>query len=451
MAEELHRKKAEMLSEADYQEYTHNGFKPIDETKIWVDPHYMNKATLERILSTEVRSAYFGHRNTWRNVHRDELYKFKNVAGSIGREMMAYLMHKVGRLPQGEDIPRGCNDEGIIVKPQGPAIITGSGPSLDKVLPLLKNWKGGLFCSANAQSGTVRYYGAHPTHSLMFDSQLTLPEFSEQVLNPRKTIVVTHPGMLPTINAFWKGKTYWYKIFSPNMQDFSEMLRSGFDFLHSTHYPFACATAGLTAFAHAMGYDPLIYVGADFGFSKTADRFTEHVKRMQPNGRRKWVTVHPKKPEGKKDDSILVKAYNGVLTHYLHVFYSVSTMCTYWLDTPNIIDCSDGILTGLFPRGNIEDIIDSQGEVLKGRTQTREQIRDFIEPWLAHKGSFFVPMLDAHKLCHTINPEDTLEPAVRLFKKQDPDIDVDAVMKHSYDMLEKYKGMDYGGNSYRET
>lgn len=447
-----------------YTEYVANDYEPIPEGSFDVDSSTFHNKTLARIMRQEVPNSFYGHRGVWRNINKSEVYTFPRIMKACAREVMEYVRFKTGFSPQGTDVPCGCDDAGIIIKPRGPAIITGSGVSLDKLMPLVKHWKGGLICSTNSQASTLIYHGAHPTHTLMFDSQLTMKKFENLPLNPRKTTIIMHPGMNPNITEMWKGQKYWYKIYTPNELAFSEITRSAFDFVHSTHYPFSCAISGQTAFAHSMGYDPLIFVGADFSFPKEQARFTEWNctknslllrlrKAMWSSGAIQWGNKWTKK-EGltAKEASkvtVLIKTNTGHLSHVLHIFYATTAMAVYWLDTPNIIDCSDGLLNGLLPKGNLGEIIRTQGKGLDHLCKTRDEIREWIAPWMASRGNFYIPMHNGHKLIETKNWAVEIPLVLKRMKEEDPDIDVSAVLAYCKEQIERGPSMAYGVNTIK--
>ena len=444
-----------------FQDYVAGNYEPLLEGEFQVDSRTFHESTLKRITRDEIPYSYYGHRGAWRNIKKSEVYTLRRIFSACTREVMEYVRHKTGFSPQGTDVPSGCDDAGFIVKPMGPAIITGSGPSFDKLKPLIKHWKGGLICSTNSQASTLIHYGAHPTHTLMFDSQLKPEKFMNLPLNPRKTTIIMHPGMNPNIVEMWKGQKYWYKIYTPNEMVFSEIARSAFEFIHTTHFPFSCAVSAQTAFAHAMGYDPLIYVGVDFSFTEAQSRFTEWNcrrnallvrlrKAFWSNGAiqwgNKWTENKGNNARAASKLTVLIKSKSGYLTHFIHMFYASTAMAVYWLDTPNIVDCSDGLLTDLLPKGNLEEIIKTQGIGLEHLFKTRDEIRDWIAPWLASRGNFYIKMHDAFKLIETKNWKVELPIILKRMKEEDPNVDVEATMEYCGEQIRRGPTMDYGVN-----
>ena len=445
------------------KEFIDSGYTPIPEDEIEVDALKFQEATMKKIYATEGPFSYYGHRATWQDIFKPDVYKligragprseqtFEGIIPAIARLIKEYIQYKTGNAPQGQDIPAGCDDRGFIVRPRGPAIVTGSGPSLDTLAPIIKDWKGGLIVSAGSQASAMLKYGADPTHMLAFDAMLRYKEFKAIPYNRKKTALITHPGIDPRVNKYFRGQKYWYKIFSPNSIFYSELMRQSFNFIHSTHYPFACAASGQISFAHAMGYDPIILVGCDFSFTEESDRHTEWWKDKKGKfGRKEWrqkPLVNPIEASKGQNVNLLLRTKSGYLSHRLHLYYARTAMSVYWLDTPNLIDCSDGVLTGLLPKADINEVIRTQGACLAGTGKSRDEIRNFIAPWLASRGSFYIPMLGGHKLIDTTEWQVELPVLLSRLKQEDPTIDPEAVMAYAAEIVSRITTMDYGVNS----
>lgn len=443
-------KNALTWTEGTYQDYVDSGYAPIPEDEIEVDAEVFQEATMDKILATEGPYSFYGHRGTWRNIYKDDVYRLPHVLSACGREIREYVLYKLGLRPAGTNVPQGCDDQGIIRKPRGPAIVTGSGPSFDALMPLLKDWKGAIISNSASQSSTMIHNGVHPTHALLFDATETFELFSAIPWNHKKTTIITHPGIDPRINEWWKGQIHWYKIFSPNSIYYSELMRTAYNFIGSTHHPFACSASGQIAFAHAMGYDPIILSGCDFSFTEAQIRHTQWFCERGKFGRKKWTSPPNIKAIGygtTQRKPMLVRSNSGHLSHRIHLYYAKTAMAVYWLDTPNLIDCSDGILTGLLPKADLKEVIATQGLCLKGTEKTREEIRKFIAPWIASRGSFYIPLLGGHKLIDTMDWEHQMPTLLHRLKEEDETLDIDAVMAYIKDIVDRLPTMDYGPNS----
>ena len=83
-----------------------------------------------------------------------------------------------------------------------PAVIVGSGPSLDKTAPFLKDWKGAVFaCGSNALIPTR--WGHKPEYICVFDGGDTLyPKLMGY--DWTGSTLLTHPSISPLILQNWK-------------------------------------------------------------------------------------------------------------------------------------------------------------------------------------------------------------------------------------------------------
>lgn len=89
-----------------------------------------------------------------------------------------------------------------------PAIIIGSGPSLDESVPYLKNWEGPIFCGPT-HSQILKANGIEPTFIGIFDSQNTPENMGLPLVEYPETILLSHPLVNPDINMMWK----WTKLY----------------------------------------------------------------------------------------------------------------------------------------------------------------------------------------------------------------------------------------------
>jgi hypothetical protein len=435
------------VDEQVFQDYVKGGYKPLPEEIFTVDSRTFQKATLDRIQAMEGPFSYFGHRNTWRNMHKQLVFTARNVRKTITNEISEYLRYRLGISPQGVDVPAGVDAEGKIVDPKGPAIITGSGPSLDSLDGVIDKWGGAVFCSMGNQVSTVVKYGGKPTHILNFDSQLAMDEVVDLPIK-KDVKILTHPGIHPEVNAYFKNnQMYWYRVYTPNDPGVSKLVRVAYDFIHPTHFPFSCAISGQTAFAHYMGYDPLIFVGCDYAFTETQARFTEWTCKKK--GRKlQWSVNQPRTPEEDSKNVPLMQTKMGKLTHYIHQFYAKTTMGVYWLDGPNIIDCSDGLLNGLLPKHRIQDVVASQGRSIpETDLMTQDQIREHIGPWLAKKGAFYIPFAGGWKLVETLNWKEEIPKMLGVLKSVDDSVDEEAIMRRCEEAILRFDDIDYGENN----
>ena len=275
-------------------------------------------------------------------------------------------------------------------KHKGPAMIVGAGPSFDKAAPLLKKWKGAIF-APESMAHTCAYYGRVPefiglydAHPAVWDNHFEGYDFSESTL-------LTHPAVAEkAIELFPGPRIYYtmlhipqpdYSVFHPNMQ-LKEMYtivkrqQFGSDFFEDINpilFPYigasilnsGCVVNNMIQCAHYMGYDPLVLSGVDFGYAGGWDRCTGwHMTDGE------WV----KKPNSRTEDNgrAIRVAENGVQTSEEQIEYKIAMMAVYGVDKPNLIDCSDGIVTEL-PKYPVEEVIKKRARGYKKLTDREKE------------------------------------------------------------------------------
>jgi hypothetical protein len=149
-----------------------------------------NQGVEQNLLPAEYRNSFVNHLPVYLETMKVpesivgwELNELKkDDAGTISRRRM-----KLIKARNGTDVFAPEN----VLTERKPALIIGSGPSLDTALPLLKDWKGATFCSTSHASSLI-YYGHEPSHMIAYDIN-TRPFEQEWVdtWEGRKTVMVT--------------------------------------------------------------------------------------------------------------------------------------------------------------------------------------------------------------------------------------------------------------------
>ena len=341
-----------------------------------------NESTRAVIEPIEIKHAVFNHKRVWEDI---------------------YETHK------------GFNLGSIDFGKPGPAVIIGSGQSLDKAGPLLKDFKGAIFTSSS-QATSLCYYGRSPDYIVALDPRTAVSEFSYvDTWDNRETVLIAHPCVSPVVLDFWPGKIFYYRIMEPSSTFYTNILSEQYDFVTLYLYLFSCAISAQLGIAKAMGYDPLFLVGCDFGAPNDIYRYTSYrwkttsMDGMVPleNGGWKRETVQmdnvpedfqmikrnleiEKSYPGKLAEEKAVIANNGVKTDAICVYYKRSIFCVARLDMSNIINTStEGIVTEM-PEVEIEEVIEQQGRGFEDRYFTEQQKKDSYEKYLASQNTFAV-------------------------------------------------------------
>lgn len=341
-----------------------------------------NESTRAVIEPIEIKHAVFNHKRIW-----DDMFE----------------THK------------GFNLGSIDFGKPGPALIIGSGQSLDQAMPLLKDWKGAIFTSSS-QATSLCYMGRDPDYIVALDPRTAVSEFSYiDTWDNRDTVLIAHPCVSPVVLDFWPGKIFYYRIMEPSSDFYTKVLTEQYDFITLYLYLFSCAISAQLGIAKAMGYDPLFLVGCDFGAPDDIYRYTSYRwKTVSMDGmipiegggwRRGTVEMNDvpkdfqlikrnleieKSYPGTLADEKVVIANNGVKTDAICVYYKRSIFCVARLDMNNIINTSTkGIITE-FPAVEIEEVVERQGRGFQDRYFNVQQKRDNYEKYLESQHTYVV-------------------------------------------------------------
>ena len=278
-----------------------------------------------------------------------------------------------------------------------PAMILGSGSSLNKLAPVLKDWKGAIFCSSS-QLDWLTYYKVRPTYVTIIDADPT-QGFLIDNFDSEGIPLLTHPCIDKYILDHWKGPIFFFRMNDPGDPWFGDFLPMMFAVIneaknwgiHSYVLNSGCVVNTNLAIAQFLGYFPIFLCGVDFG----GLRF-ENMKLKDGQ----WV----KDPSPPMDvNYMLSTGNNGVITHKVQIFYKYSLMVLYGLDAPQLISCSDGILSEL-PRADSVEVVKRQGRGFENLYRTPQEIYKVAFEYLFPRGIYILRGPDRV----TINNKDSL-------------------------------------------
>lgn len=295
-----------------------------------------------------------------------------------------------------------------------PAIIVGSGPSLDKSAPFLKDWKGAIFCSAS-NSKVLKKHGRDPDYMCVFDANRDCFSQLDGVEWPNTTLL-SHIAIAPEVYDYWKWNKYYYMMLHPgdavsicipksdeifkdwkkhdngsytipgidgnNMHVierddnyllnlkfeekwFTEIQRMLFPYVNTGILNAGCTVNNAIEIAAFLGYGPLYLVGVDFGFPNDVFRCTNY---DYVDG--SWVDVETPPINPMRQLHI---SDNGIKTFEEQIEYKNAMFAVYKIDKPQLIDCSDGIITEL-PKANIKEVIEKDGKGFEHLYRSNEEI-----------------------------------------------------------------------------
>jgi hypothetical protein len=233
-------------------------------------------------------------------------------------------------------------------KRHGPAIIVGSGQTLDDSFELLRQWqaedKGIIVCSSS-QISTLYYHGIKPELCVVFDSKTSDDMFSIREIDYEYTSLIVHPGVPSSVLDLWEGNIYVYRLTGGN--DFNQYLKHAYDFLALETMPFATALATQAIFAVYMGFAPLNLVGVDM----QGDRFLRY---YWDNG---WKTEDWRKDEEGKNN-----VQDGdYRTSQAMMYHKKGLLTAFRIDLVSggypVFNCSDKSIVRELPYRSLEDVV----------------------------------------------------------------------------------------------
>ena len=225
---------------------------------------------------------------------------------------------------------------------KGPAIILGSGPSLDDTVPYLKDWKGAILCSTS-QLAVCEANGIIPTYVVLIDADPTMVYLAEEYGDSDKTILLTHPQIPREYLECWKGDVYFFRMFDPGDKFSTEVMPMMYSHFGDNDqgvgsYIMNSGNVVNTAIAVCQGleYNRIYLAGYDLGYPDDKYRFTNYKKEEG-----KWVAVPDTGiPEGRQTELSL----NGVKTDQLGIFYKFSTLIMAGLMGVPLLSLSRGMV-----------------------------------------------------------------------------------------------------------
>ena len=266
-----------------------------------------------------------------------------------------------------------------------PAIIVGSGPSLDVALPILKDWKHAIF-SGPTNALAIEAHGAHPTYIHAYDSHKQNAKRLNYKWDYSKTELIIHPSSHPDNLNAWRGRRWYFLRHFPGHDFFEYLQPMGWGYIYKERgidiiFPFrGCVVNNEVAIAAYLGYNPLFVVGVDFGWKDPEKtRHTTHVQNKR--GGLEPLHIPTEEELGKVQINI---SPNG--THYVG---KDNNFHRHFLDLigplpVDVFDCSDGMISEL-KKADIKEVIAKQGEGFRYSPQEKGEMRKKIIDILRRK------------------------------------------------------------------
>lgn len=265
---------------------------------------------------------------------------------------------------------------------RGPALIVGSGPTLDEAHDLIRGWKGGLFCSSS-QCTTMLALGKRDFTIVAVDVKTLSDEFMPlSEFEDKGCTLIIHPGMDPEVIQAWRWRKQYFRIIVHGMPHYIESLPIAYPMIRTTLYVYGCVAATQLMIAHLQGYSPLYLVGCDFGYPDNKSRFTGFTfkdgkwERSEPAGAPRYL-YHPK-----------VTLRNGCVTDHFQAYYKQTFFNSWRLTLADVFKV--GSKGGLYevPSVTAEELLACQGDLPRQRyVLSNRDKQDICERYLMKYGT----------------------------------------------------------------
>ena len=169
-----------------------------------------------------------------------------------------------------DSLPRYPREAGI------PALVLGSGPSLDDALPFIKDFKGMIFASPS-QLDILEKWEIVPTYVVSVDSADSVGE--EQIRTDRDChgmTLLTHPYISPKTLDAWHGAKRYFELIE---QDGHRHFRDVYPWIQTGFSVAGSVNNTEVIIADWMGCNPIILAGVDYCFPGGRKRAQDYRKR----------------------------------------------------------------------------------------------------------------------------------------------------------------------------
>ena len=288
-----------------------------------------------------------------------------------------------------------------------PVLILGSGPSLDDVLPYLKDWKGKLACSTS-QLPLLKYMGIEPTYVFLIDADPTMDFLVKDFVNDNKTsILITHAQIPREIIASWpEGRVYFFRMYDPGDKfstDYLPLMYGWVNQENNWNVGSYILNSGNVVNAmipamQALGSGPLFVCGMDLGYPDLPDKPGVPRHRSQWYGKSTLAysptavgELHeaPEMPAQEQRPIKYEKGNNGVLSDELCYFYKYSFLILYGLAGVPVISCSRGIVSEL-PYVPAKEVVEKQGIGFESLVRPPGEAYKIAKEYLSYRGLYIL-------------------------------------------------------------
>jgi len=328
----------------------------------------------------------------------------ENTAGRHYANEVQFSFHNHREIVNAFEEGRAVDLADLPKQKEKSVMIIGSGPTLDKALPFLKDWKGEIICSAS-QAATLIAWGRDPEHIVALDPDSSLAELRVDTWEGRNSILHLHPGVMPDLVRGWKGKLAFFRKLQPQNTFYGIEQQTGYSplgpfregrywgneskpYIRSQVPMLACVLAAQICIAKQLGYRQQILVGTDFASIGDQLRFTSRSWDGSA-----WIEHKPVSLEGyssqlgAENDPMIEIEIDGLKSSATKIFYAHQTVIAWRLTECDIINAFPEGFLRMFPSRPFEEIMRRGNKGVKG--YNLKQIRAASEEHLAKQNIFF--------------------------------------------------------------
>jgi hypothetical protein len=288
-----------------------------------------------------------------------------------------------------------------------PVLVLGSGPSLDDVLPVLKEWKGKLVCSTS-HLPLLKHMGIEPSYVFLIDADPAMEFLVKEFVKDNKTsIMITHPQVPREIIAAWpENRVYFFRMYDPGDKFSTDYLPLIFGWLNQTtnsHIGSYVLNSGNVINAiipsmQALGAGAIFVCGMDLGYPYLPDKPGVPRQRSSYFGKSttdyhdgEEDTLHeaPEMPSQEQRPIKYEGGNNGVLADELCFFYKYSFLILYGLAGVPVISCSRGIVSEV-PYADPREVVAAQGKGFEHLIRPPHEAYEIARNYLRYRGLYIM-------------------------------------------------------------
>jgi hypothetical protein len=277
-----------------------------------------------------------------------------------------------------------------------PVLVLGSGPSLDDVLPYLKDWKGKIACSTS-HLPLLEHMEVEPDYCFLIDADPTM-EFLVKDYKKGRTILICHPQLPREIIEAWPDdQVYFFRMFDPGDKfslDYMPLIYGWMNQEKGWHIGSYILNSGNIVNAmipalHALGAGIIFLCGYDLGYPEENGKpvFRSSTAR-KING--EWQEIPaPDLPTQQERPISYERANNGVLADELCYFYKYSFCILLGLGSVPVLSCSRGIVSEI-PYVDPKEVVERQGKGFNHLLLKPNESYKIAQEYLRHRGIYIL-------------------------------------------------------------